>query len=64
MAAGDTGAGALPELPRCWDGRRRWGGGRGADLSSGAGRFRFCFLSFSASTLVLTRCITVNSSCC
>jgi len=68
IAVGDGGRALEPEPPFCWDDRRRCGGRpETGDLSSGAARFwpaRVCFLSFSASTLAFTLCITVNSSCC
>ena len=66
IAVGDGGRALEPELP-FWEDRRRWGGRpEMEDLSSGAARFwpaMVCFLSFSASTLAFTLCITVNSSC-
>lgn len=63
IGVGEVGNAAEPDPPLCWDDRRRcWGRD---SLSSDADRFWpccSCLLSFSASTLALTLCITVNNS--
>ena len=65
MAVGEGGRALDPDPPFCWEDRRRCVGRDAFDLSSGAALFwpaSVCLLSFSASTLAFTLCITVNSS--